>query len=150
MIKLTRLGHGDSFFVNPDLIERVDTHVDTVVRLTSGTEFLVSQTGAEIVARIVEFRARVISLATLLQDSSYIQSFHHDSINVDLQSDPHGGSDQQVAIALLDPPPAGTPSVGAVESTPHLLPQAEDEQGEADRIDPDAISPDPMIRDGRS
>lgn len=150
MIKLTRLRHGDCFFVNPDLIERVDTHVDTVVRLTSGTEFLVSQTGAEIVARIVEFRARVIALATLLQDTSYIQSFHHDSIHVDVQSEPHSGSDQQVPIALLDPPPTDTPSVGAVESAPHLLLQAEDEQGEAAQPDPDAISKDAMVQGGPS
>ena len=70
MIKLTRLRHDEPFFVNPDLIERVDTHVDTVVRLTSGTEFVVSQTGEEIVRLIADFRARVIALAGIFQDAA--------------------------------------------------------------------------------
>jgi flagellar protein FlbD len=71
MIQLTRLRHGDPFFLNPDLIERVDTHVDTVVRLTNGSEYLVNETGEEIVRRTAEFRARVIALAGLLQSANY-------------------------------------------------------------------------------
>lgn len=63
MITLTRLRHNTPFILNPDLIERVDTHVDTVVRLTSGTEYVVNETGEEIVRRTVEFRARVLALA---------------------------------------------------------------------------------------
>ena len=55
MIALTRLGSRERFFLNPDLIERIDTHVDTVVRLTSGVEYVVADTGDEIVA----YRARV-------------------------------------------------------------------------------------------
>jgi flagellar protein FlbD len=69
MIQLTRLRHGDPFFLNPDLIERVDTHVDTVVRLTSGTEYLVNETAVEIVRRTADFRARVIALAGILQQT---------------------------------------------------------------------------------
>lgn len=63
MITLTRLRQNTPFILNPDLIERVDTHVDTVVRLTSGTEYVVNETGEEIVRRTIEFRARVLSLA---------------------------------------------------------------------------------------
>jgi uncharacterized protein YlzI (FlbEa/FlbD family) len=66
MIKLTRLRQNTPFILNPDHIERVDTHVDTVVRLTSGTEYLVNETGEEIVRLTAEFRARVISLAGAL------------------------------------------------------------------------------------
>ncbi len=44
MITLTRLRQNTPFILNPDLIERVDTHVDTVVRLTSGTEYVVNET----------------------------------------------------------------------------------------------------------
>ncbi len=67
MITLTRLRQNTPFILNPDLIERVDTHVDTVVRLTSGTEYVVNETGEEIVRRTAEFRARVLSLAGMLQ-----------------------------------------------------------------------------------
>jgi flagellar protein FlbD len=63
MITLTRLRQNTPFILNPDLIERVDTHVDTVVRLTSGTEYVVNETGDEIVRRTIEFRARVLALA---------------------------------------------------------------------------------------
>ena len=59
MIALTRLGSRERFFLNPDLIERIDTHVDTVVRLTSGVEYVVADTGDEIVEKIVAYRARV-------------------------------------------------------------------------------------------
>ena len=63
MITLTRIRQNTPFVLNPDLIERVDTHVDTVVRLTSGTEYVVNETGDEIVRRTAEFRARVLALA---------------------------------------------------------------------------------------
>jgi flagellar protein FlbD len=69
MIQLTRLRQNTPFILNPDLIERVDTHVDTVVRLTSGTEYVVNESGAEIVRRTIEFRAHVIALAGILEPS---------------------------------------------------------------------------------
>jgi flagellar protein FlbD len=69
MITLTRLRQNTPFILNPDLIERVDTHVDTVVRLTSGAEYVVNESGEEIVRRTAEFRARVIALAGALQPS---------------------------------------------------------------------------------
>lgn len=70
VIQLTRLRHGDPFFVNPDLLERVDTHVDTVIRLTTGSEYMVSESAEEIVRRIADFRARVIALAGIFQEAA--------------------------------------------------------------------------------
>lgn len=70
VIQLTRLRHGEQFFLNPDLIERVDTHVDTVVKLTTGTEHRVSESGDEIVRRIADFRARILALAGLFQKAA--------------------------------------------------------------------------------
>lgn len=67
VIQLTRLRHGDTFYLNPDLFERVDTHVDTVVRLTDGTEYLVSEPAELIIQRITEYRARIVAIAALLQ-----------------------------------------------------------------------------------
>jgi flagellar protein FlbD len=63
MIRLTRIRQNTPFILNPDLIERVDTHVDTIVRLTSGTEYVVNETGDDIVRLTIEFRARVLALA---------------------------------------------------------------------------------------
>jgi uncharacterized protein YlzI (FlbEa/FlbD family) len=70
VIQLTRLRHGEQFFLNPDLIERVDTHVDTVIRLTTGNEHRVKETGDEIVRHIADFRARVLALAGLFQQAA--------------------------------------------------------------------------------
>lgn len=72
MIQLTRLRHGDAMYLNPDLFERVDTHVDTVVRLTDGTEYVVVEPAEEIVRRIVELRARIIAIAGMMQSGSSI------------------------------------------------------------------------------
>lgn len=67
MIQLTRIRHGEQFYMNPDLFERVDTHVDTVIRLIDGTEYVVCEPGDEIVRKIAEFRARIIAMAGVLQ-----------------------------------------------------------------------------------
>ena len=65
MIRLTRLRHGETFLLNPDFIERIDSHVDTVVRLTNGSEYVVEESDLEILHRIGVFRAQV--LATVAQ-----------------------------------------------------------------------------------
>lgn len=61
MIKLTRLKHGDVFYLNPDYIERVDTYVDTVVRLVTGVEYVVQETAEEIAGRIVGYRSSILA-----------------------------------------------------------------------------------------
>lgn len=66
MIRLTRLGHGDGFLLNPDLFERIDSYVDTVVRLTNGSEYVVSESPAQIIERIVVFRAQVLAAVPLV------------------------------------------------------------------------------------
>lgn len=63
MIKLTRLRQNTPFILNPDHIERVDTHVDTVVRLTTGAEYVVNETGDDIVRMTIDYRARVLASA---------------------------------------------------------------------------------------
>jgi flagellar protein FlbD len=70
VIQLSRLRHGDAIHLNPDLFERVDTHVDTVIKLTDGTEYVVSESADEIVRRIIEFRARILAFAALLQSAA--------------------------------------------------------------------------------
>ena len=65
MILLTRL-NGSRFGINADLIERVETTGDTVISLIDGTKYVVAESPADIVDRIIEFRARVLAGAELV------------------------------------------------------------------------------------
>jgi flagellar protein FlbD len=60
MIKLTRLNH-IPLFLNSDLIEHIDATPDTVVSLTSGQKFLVTESPEEVVDKVVEFRRSIHS-----------------------------------------------------------------------------------------
>lgn len=62
MINITRL-NGTRFTLNPDLIERLEAHPDTVVHLVSGETYIVKESINEIVNAVVGYRARVISAA---------------------------------------------------------------------------------------
>lgn len=62
MILLSRL-NGTELGVNADLIERVEANPDTVLTLIDGTKFVVAEPASEVVARIIEFRARIIAAA---------------------------------------------------------------------------------------
>jgi uncharacterized protein YlzI (FlbEa/FlbD family) len=41
MIRLTRLRQTDPLYINPDHIERLDRHHETIVHLLNGTEYVV-------------------------------------------------------------------------------------------------------------
>lgn len=62
MIVVTRL-QGGRFAVNPDLVQRVETTPDTVITLVDGTKYIVSESLADLVEAITDFRARVIARA---------------------------------------------------------------------------------------
>ena len=62
MILLSRL-NGTELGLNPDLIERVETTPDTVITLIDGTKYVIAEASTEVVARIIEFRARIIASA---------------------------------------------------------------------------------------
>lgn len=55
MIKLTGLNNKD-FFLNCDLIEKIDVTPDTVISTTSGKKFVVKDSPEEIIAKIVDFK----------------------------------------------------------------------------------------------
>jgi flagellar protein FlbD len=59
MIKLTHLSH-ESFVLNADLIEQLESTPDTVITLTTGQKLRVSESADEIIARVVEFRRSVL------------------------------------------------------------------------------------------
>lgn len=58
MIRLTRLNHVP-LVVNADLIEHVETTPDTVIVLTTGQKFMVSESAEEVIERVVTFRQRL-------------------------------------------------------------------------------------------
>lgn len=60
MIKLTRLNHMP-LILNSDLIEHIDATPDTVVSLTSGQKFLVTESPEEVVDKVIAFRRCILS-----------------------------------------------------------------------------------------
>jgi flagellar protein FlbD len=58
MIELTRLSW-DSFFLNPDLIQTVETTPDTVIRLTNGETLIVRESAIEIRQKVLHFRRAI-------------------------------------------------------------------------------------------
>ena len=69
MILLRRL-NGTELGVNADLIERVESTPDTVLTLIDGTKYIVAEPAEEVVARIVEFRARILVAAEGFSESA--------------------------------------------------------------------------------
>ncbi|HEV7875227.1 MAG TPA: flagellar FlbD family protein [Nocardioides sp.] len=67
MITLTRLT-GAVFALNPDLVERVDDGVDTVITLVDGTKYLVRENLHEIATLIRDYRASVLAAAGVIDD----------------------------------------------------------------------------------
>ena len=63
MIQLTRL-NSQAFALNTDLIERIEETPDTVLILIDGTRYIVSEPIDDVIQRVIEFRARVVSTAT--------------------------------------------------------------------------------------
>jgi flagellar protein FlbD len=59
MIQLTRLNQ-KALTVNSDLIKFVENTPDTVITLVSGEKFVVLESAATIVERVVEFRRRLL------------------------------------------------------------------------------------------
>lgn len=58
MIELTRID-GTVFYINPDLIELVESTHDTHVTLTNGHRYVCSENPDQIVDRIAEFRRKI-------------------------------------------------------------------------------------------
>ncbi|MEV7431629.1 MULTISPECIES: flagellar FlbD family protein [unclassified Nocardioides] len=66
MISLTRLS-GAELVLNSDLIERVDKTPDTVITLTTGAKYVVSESLRAVVAAIRLHRAEIIALSELVR-----------------------------------------------------------------------------------
>jgi flagellar protein FlbD len=70
VIRVTRL-NGEHFALNPDLIERVEGHPDTVVSLVEGTRYLVAESVDEVLDEIREYRASVLATAYAMDRGTY-------------------------------------------------------------------------------
>lgn len=58
MIKLSDLAHR-SFYLNPELIYRIDELPDTMLTMTTGQTVIVSESAAEVVERILTYRRSI-------------------------------------------------------------------------------------------
>jgi flagellar protein FlbD len=60
MIQLTRLNH-IPLILNSDLIEHIEVTPDTIIVLTSGEKFVVTESVDKVIDKIVEFRKSIAS-----------------------------------------------------------------------------------------
>ena len=70
MIRVTRL-NGERFALNPDLVERVEGHPDTVVFLVDGTKYIVAESVEDVLVEIREYRASILATAYEMDRGTY-------------------------------------------------------------------------------
>ena len=70
MIRVTRL-NGERFALNPDLIERVEGHPDTVAFLVDGTKYVVKESVEEVLQEIREYRAGILATSYEMDRGEY-------------------------------------------------------------------------------
>ena len=64
MIVLHKLNHDrDSLYLNPDLIQVVESRPDTHIVLTTGTQLVVFETPEEVAKAVLAHKVRVVSEA---------------------------------------------------------------------------------------
>jgi flagellar protein FlbD len=63
VIELHRIHGNGTLFVNPDLIETIESRPDTVVTLVNKHRYIVEDSVSDVVQRIVDFRARIATAA---------------------------------------------------------------------------------------
>lgn len=69
MIKLTRLNKKE-YYMNSDLIETIESTPDTVITLTDGKKFVVTESPEKIVADIISFRSKLNMKPTIKESDS--------------------------------------------------------------------------------
>jgi flagellar protein FlbD len=70
VIRVTRL-NGEGFALNPDLIERVEGHPDTVAFLVDGTKYVIKETVDEVLQEIREYRAAILATSYEMDRGEY-------------------------------------------------------------------------------
>lgn len=66
MIELSRL-NGKVFFLNHNLIEIFEATPDTVIKLTDGTKYVVRESTAEMLEKIVTFNRQIFAEKTRVE-----------------------------------------------------------------------------------
>jgi uncharacterized protein YlzI (FlbEa/FlbD family) len=75
MIRLHKLGHSPQpFHLNPDLVLTIEANPDTVVTLTTGTRYLVTESPAEVADAVRAWRASVLDAMTRIPRRSTAMS----------------------------------------------------------------------------
>ena len=70
VILVTRL-NGERFALNPDLIERVEGHPDTVAFLVDGTKYVIKESVDEVLQEIREYRAAILATSYEMDRGEY-------------------------------------------------------------------------------
>jgi flagellar protein FlbD len=60
MIKLTGIDNKE-FILNADIIERIDEMPQSVITLTNGRKYIVTETADEICKKVLEFRRKILN-----------------------------------------------------------------------------------------
>ena len=58
MIEVTRL-KGSTIIINAELIEMIEEAPDTVITLTSGKKFIVSESGKEVTNLVIDYKRKI-------------------------------------------------------------------------------------------
>ncbi|MDF2653946.1 MAG: flagellar protein FlbD [Bacillota bacterium] len=63
MIKLTKLNknNNETFILNCELIETIEERPDTTIRLINGKHFVVAESSAEVISKVVTFKRSIYS-----------------------------------------------------------------------------------------
>ena len=83
MIRLTRIQNQSHLYLNPDHIERLDSHHETTVKMFNGTEYVVTESAAEIIRLVIELRAQVLALASRLERQVVVSHDPHRPLEID-------------------------------------------------------------------
>lgn len=61
MIKLTKLNkaNDETFILNSELIETIEERPDTTIRLINGKYFVVAESSAQVIARVIEYKRSI-------------------------------------------------------------------------------------------
>jgi flagellar protein FlbD len=78
VIRVTRL-NGERFALNPDLIERVEGHPDTVAFLVDGTKYVVKESVDEVLDEIREYRAGILATSYEMDRGEYRSAVSEDA-----------------------------------------------------------------------
>ena len=81
MIRVTRL-NGEQFALNPDLIERVEAHPDTVAFLVDGTKYVVRESVDDVLREIREYRAAILATSYEMDRGEYRTPAHESTATV--------------------------------------------------------------------